>query len=104
MKMQFKSESVVTALYPSQGELDNGTCYDSTKAHIETELSSTKEGFGKPSVQYNWGTSQNYRDFISRYPHIKDKFDAVITWENQTTGKNATLAVIDIQPKQAKPQ
>ncbi len=102
--MQFKTESTVTAMYPSQGELDNGAKYDSTKAHIETELSSNKEGFGTPSVQYNWGTSQNYRDFVAKYPHIKNKFEAVVTWENQTTGKTSQLAVIDIQPKQAKPQ
>lgn len=100
--MQFKTESVVTAMYPSQGTLENGNSYDSTKVHIETDLSSDKEGFGKPSIQYNWGTSANYYDFIRKNPNIKDKFEAVITFENVTTGKTSSLKVIDIQPKQNK--
>lgn len=101
--MQMKSITYVRSMYPSKGELDNGREYDSTKVHIDTPLTSSKEGFGIPSPQYNWGTSQNYRDFVAKYPQIlKDnkEFEAEITWENQTSGKSAVLVVVDIVPVQ----
>lgn len=101
--MQMQSVTMVRAMYPSKGTLDNGRVYDNTKVHIDTPLTDTKEGFGVPSPQYNWGTSQNYHDFVAKYPNIaKDnkEFEATITWELQTSGKSGAFAVVDIVPVQ----
>lgn len=102
--MQMKSIATVRAMYPSKGTMENGKEYDNTKVHIDTPLTGNKEGFGVPSPQMNWGTSQNYKDFTEKYPNIKQAFEAEITWENQTSGKTAVLVVVDIVPVQAQPQ
>ncbi len=99
--MQMQSITNVRAMYPSKGVLENGNQYDSTKVHIDTPLKGAKEGFGVPSPQYNWGTSQNYHDFVKKYPQLlKDnkEFEATITWELQTTGKSGSFIVVDIVP------
>ena len=101
--MQMQSVTIVRSMYPSAGTLENGRAYDSTKVHIDTPLTDSKEGFGTPSPQYNWGTSQNYHDFVAKHPHIlKDnkEFEATITWELQTSGKTGSFAVVDIVPVQ----
>ena len=99
--MQFKSQAQVKAMKPSKGEMENGRKYDSTKVYIETEFNSDAEGFGKPSIEYNWGLSDNYYEFVQN-TGIREPFDAEITWENQTTGKNARLVVIDVKPIKQK--
>lgn len=98
--------TTVRAMYPSKGVLDNGKPYDSTKVHIDTELSSDKEGFGIPSPVYNWGTSQNYHDFVAKYPQVcrgNKPFEATITWSLQTTGKTGGFVVVGIEPIIKKP-
>lgn len=103
--MQMQSVTTVRAMYPSKGVLDNGRPYDSTKVHIDTTLKDEKEGFGIPSPQYNWGTSQKYYDFISKYPQIfkeNKEFEATIIFEVQTTGKSGNFVVVDIIPTNAK--
>lgn len=98
--MQFKSQSVIKAMKPSKGVIeDTGRPYDSTKVYIETQFSSDAEGWGNPSIQYNWGTSDNYHDFIRKYG-IEKEFVGEVTWENQTTGNNSKLVVIDVKPSQ----
>lgn len=102
--MQMQSVTFVRSMYPSKGVIEsNGMPFDNTKVHIDTPLTSNKEGFGIPSPQMNWGTSENYHTFIAKYPQIlKDnkEFEATITWENQTSGKTAVLVVVDIVPFQ----
>ena len=97
--MQFKTQSIVKAMKPSKGVMENGRSYDSTKVYIETEFSSDAEGWGNPSIQYNWGTSDNYHDFMRTYGITKE-FTGEVTWENQTTGNNSKLVVIDVKPNQ----
>ncbi len=101
--MQFKTQSIVKAMKPSKGTLENGRPYDSTKVYIETEFSSDAEGFGSPSIEYNWGLSDNYHDFVQKH-RINDSFNAEVTWENQTTGKTSKLVVLDVKPLQAQPK
>lgn len=95
--MQFKTQSVIKSMKPSKGTLENGRPYDSTKVYIETEFSSDAEGWGNPSIQYNWGLSDNYHDFMRTYG-INKEFVGEVTWENQTTGNNSKLVVIDVKP------
>lgn len=98
--MQFKSQAKVAAMKPSKGIIEESKqSYDSTKVYIETEFSKGVDGFGKPSIEYNWGTSDNYHDFVVKYG-IDKPFDAEITWENQTTGKTSKLVVVDVRPVQ----
>ncbi|MFK3866864.1 hypothetical protein ACI2IV_00060 [Psychrobacter faecalis] len=98
--MQFKTQSVIKAMKPSKGVIeDTGRPYDSTKVYIETQFSSDAEGWGNPSIQYNWGTSDNYHDFMRTYGITKE-FTGEVTWENQTTGNNSKLVVIDVKPNQ----
>lgn len=104
--MQMQSITIVRAMYPSKGILENGRAYDSTKVHIDTPLKSDKEGFGVPSPQYNWGTSQNYHDFVAKNPNIlkeNKEFEATITWELETGGKTGGFVVVDIVPTTKKP-
>lgn len=101
--MQFKSQSKVAAMKPSKGIIEESKqSYDSTKVYIETAFSSGTEGFGTPSIEYNWGTSDNYHEFVAKFG-IKKPFDAEITWENQTTGKTSRLVVIDVKPLNVQP-
>lgn len=99
--MQFKTQSIVKAMKPSKGTMENGRSYDSTKVYIETEFSSDAEGFGNPSIEYNWGLSDNYHDFVQKH-RIKEAFNAEVTWENQTTGKASKLVVLDVKPIQSQ--
>ena len=102
--MQFKSQAAVKAMKPSKGVIEESKqAYDSTKVYIETQFSTGTEGFGSPSIEYNWGTSDNYHAFVSKYG-IDKPFDAEITWENQTTGKTSKLVVIDVKPVQTQPK
>ena len=100
--MQFKSQSKVAAMKPSKGFIEESNqAYDSTKVYIETAFSTDTEGFGTPSIEYNWGTSDNYKEFVAKYG-IKEPFNAEITWENQTTGKRSKLVVVDVRPVQSQ--
>lgn len=99
--MQFKSLSKVSFMTPSVGVFINEDKkeipYDSTKVHIQTALSEGSEGFGTPYVEYKWGLSDNYHDFVKKYGELGE-FQGEITWQNVSTGKSSKLVVVDVKP------
>lgn len=101
--MQFKNEVTVTAMKPSKGEYE-GKPYDSTRVYIKTGFDDNAEGFGKPSIEYKWGLSQNYYDFINKYNHLTklDEFQAIAMWENVVVGKSSQLLLLNIEPIEKK--
>ena len=79
--------------------------YDFTKVHIKTDLSASEDSFGSPYIEYKWGTSDNYREFVKKYGK-PDGFDAEVTWENiaSPNGKSSRLVVVDVKPLQPSKQ
>lgn len=84
----------------SQGKLDDGSAYDSTKVYVLTRMNNSVDTAGFAMTEYNWGDSNNFykiRDL--NYP-----CQAEITVEMETNGKTTKLVVIDVQPEaKAKP-
>lgn len=105
--MQFKSNTKISfmSLGDDTFKDDNGEliAYDFTKVHIKTDLAESENSFGSPYIEYKWGTSDNYREFIKKYGKL-DEFAAEVTWENVASpnGKSSKLFVIDIKPIQAQ--
>lgn len=96
--MQFTNEVIITGAKLSKGEME-GRPYDNTKLYIQTDMNQTTgEMVGTATVEYNWGTSDNFHTIKAhQYP-----MQAKVTFEQVTTGRNTKLIVVDVQPiKQA---
>lgn len=77
----------------SQGKLDNGNTYDSTKIYVQTRMVDNADSAGFAVTEYNWGDSNNFykiRDLP--YP-----LQAEITLDMVTNGKTTKLVVTDVQ-------
>ena len=62
--MKFTSRITVQGIKGSKGQLESGQAYDSTKIYVQTDLDDSK-GMGKgfATVEYNFGTSDEYHKF-----------------------------------------
>lgn len=107
--MQFKSVTKVSFMQLGDDSFTNddgeSVDYDFTKVHIKTDLAENENSFGSPYIEYKWGTSDNYRNFVKKYG-TPSEFDAEVTWENiaSANGKSSRLMVIDIKPVQQPPK
>lgn len=103
--MQFKSQSKVSYMTLGKDTFtdNNGkeVPYDFTKVHIQTDLADDVEAIGKPYIEYKWGLSDNYHEFVRKYGKI-GSFEAEITWQNISTGKSSKLVVVDVKPIQTQ--
>ena len=46
-------------------------------------------------MPYEWGSSENY----AKISHLKQAFEADVTFEQVTTGKAQKMRVVDLKPK-----
>jgi len=99
--MKFLNQRVtVTGSFPSKGVLESGAPYDSTKVFVLTDLDDSK-GVGTATVEYKWGTSENYQKIASFIKAACDAgkpalFDADL--EVTTNGKTQRTQVVDLRP------
>ena len=90
--MKFTAEVTVTGAKQYNNVID-GVKHDFTKLFVMTELSD-QSGVGQATVEYKWGTSDNYKK-------IQDKdfpFLAKASMEIVTTGTRQSTIVHDITP------
>ncbi|MEL4297701.1 hypothetical protein [Acinetobacter ursingii] len=90
--MKFTTEVTITGAKQYNNMID-GVKHDFTKLFVMTELSD-QSGVGQATVEYKWGTSDNYKK-------IQDKdfpFLAKASMEIVTTGTRQSTIVHDITP------
>ena len=90
--MKFTTEVTITGAKQYNNVID-GVKHDFTKLFVMTELSD-QSGVGQATVEYKWGTSDNYKK-------IQDKdfpFAAKASMEIVTTGTRQSTIVHDITP------
>ncbi|MDH1915125.1 hypothetical protein N5D81_03675 [Acinetobacter junii] len=90
--MKFTTEVTITGAKQYNNLID-GVKHDFTKLFVMTELSD-QSGVGQATVEYKWGTSDNYKK-------IQDKdfpFLAKASMEIVTTGTRQSTIVHDITP------
>ncbi|WP_151974993.1 hypothetical protein [Acinetobacter junii] len=90
--MKFTTEVTITGAKQYNNSID-GVKHDFTKLFVMTELSD-QSGVGQATVEYKWGTSDNYKK-------IQDKdfpFLAKASMEIVTTGTRQSTIVHDITP------
>lgn len=90
--MKFTTEVTVTGAKQYNNVID-GVKHDFTKLFVMTELSD-QSGVGQATVEYKWGTSDNYKK-------IQDKdfpFLAKASMEIVTTGTRQSTIIHDITP------
>lgn len=78
----------------SQGTLDNGKAYNSTKIYVQTKMKQTIDQAGFGLAEYPWGDSSNF-DKIAKLPF---PIQANIDLETVTNGKTVQLVVNDVVP------
>lgn len=90
--MKFTTEVTITGAKQYNNSID-GVKHDFTKLFVMTELSD-QSGVGQATVEYKWGTSDNYKK-------IQDKdfpFLAKASMEIVTTGTRQSTIIHDITP------
>lgn len=101
--MKFTSRITVQGIKGSKGQLESGQTYDSTKIYVQTDLDDSK-GMGKgfATVEYNFGTSDEYHKF----KHLRFPIDCDAELEIVTNGKTQKTQIVSLRPveltKQAK--
>jgi hypothetical protein len=95
--MKFTSRVTVMGMKASKGQLENGMAYDSTKIYVQTDLDDSK-GMGKgfASVEYNFGTSEEY----GKYKHLPFPIECDAELEIVTNGKTQKTQIISLKPLQ----
>lgn len=92
--MQFQTQVTVTGAKAYDNTID-GTHHNFTKVYVMTEL---KDGAGSATVEYKWGTSDNFQKIAKAvYP-----FNATATMEIVTNGSKTSTQLLDLQPVKAK--
>lgn len=96
MKSTFRV--TVTGVKRSKGQLESGQPYDSTKVYVATDLDDSKNnGAGSATVEYTWGTSENFEKVVHLFKAGKPvEFDADL--EIVTNGKTQRTQVVDLRP------
>lgn len=79
----------------SQGRLDNGTSYDSTKIYCQIRMNPNNPDMaGYSSEEYTWGDSNNFY----KLRDLKYPCTAEIELENVSNGKKSIQIVTDVIP------
>lgn len=78
----------------SQGTLDNGKAYNSTKIYVQTKMKETIDQAGFGVAEYTWGDSSNFE----KINKLSFPFSANIDLETVTNGKTVQLVVNDVVP------
>lgn len=96
--MKFPAKVIVSGVKRSKGVLESGQAYDSTKVYVQTSLDDSKgNGAGSATVEYNWGTSDNYDKIAHLFKAGRSvEFDAEL--EIVTNGKTQRTQVVDLRP------
>lgn len=96
--MKFPARIIITGIKRSKGTLENGNPYDSTKVYVQTTLDDSKgNGAGSATVEYGWGTSDNYDKIAHLFKGGRAvEFDAEL--EIVTNGKTQRTQVADLRP------
>ncbi|MEB3767725.1 hypothetical protein [Acinetobacter sp. MD2] len=90
--MKFTTEAVITGAKHYNNAID-GVKHDFTKVFVMTDLAE-QSGFGKATVEYKWGSSEN----IKKIQDLNFPFNAKIVLEIVTTGSRQTTIIHDVQP------
>ena len=93
--MKFNTRATVQGIKGSKGVLESGQGYDSTKIYVQTGLDDSK-GMGKgfSTVEYNFGTSDEYH----KYKHLPFPLDCDLELEIVTNGKTQKTQIISMRP------
>lgn len=96
--MKFPAKVIVSGVKRSKGVLESGQPYDSTKVYVQTSLDDSKgNGAGSATVEYAWGTSENYDKIAHLFKGGRSvEFDAEL--EIVTNGKTQRTQVVDLRP------
>jgi hypothetical protein len=96
--MKFTSRVTVTGVKRSKGVLESGQAYDSTKVYVSTGLDDSKgNGSGSATVEYTWGTSDNFEKIAHLFKGGRAvEFD--VDLEIVTNGKTQRTQVVDLRP------
>lgn len=79
----------------SQGRLDNGTSYDSTKIYCQVRMNPNNVDMaGYSAIEYNWGNSDNFY----KIRDLKFPCNVEIELETVTNGKTSSQIVLDVNP------
>lgn len=93
--MKFASRVTITGIKSSKGTLENGNAYDSTKVYVQTDLDDSKgTGKGSATVEYTWGTSDNY----ATVKHLPFPIVADVEMEIVTNGRTQRTQLVSLKP------
>lgn len=86
--MQVTQRMQIVGVKRSKGEYE-GRPYDATKVYVPLDLNnSTDQGRGAATVEYSWGTSENY----DKIKHLPFPFEAEVELAFVTNGKGGMIA------------
>ena len=93
--MKFQTKIQVIGMKASKGTLENGNAYDSTKVYSLVDLDASKgTAKGMSAVEYNFGTSDEFKKF-DQYPF---PFVADAELEITTNGKTQKTVLLSLKP------
>ena len=98
--MKFTSTIKVTGMKFSNGTMDNGQSFDSTKVFVETELDASKDtAMGTACAEYGLGKAEEYQ----KYKHLSGSlpFMAVADMEIVTNGKTQKTIIHSLKPMES---
>ncbi len=87
-------EMIILGAKRSQGVLENGNRYDSTKIYVQTPMKNTGDQVGFATVEYNWGDSNNFY----KLRDLPFPLKATVELELVTNGKTSQMIVVDVKP------
>jgi hypothetical protein len=93
--MKFVSQVKVLGMKASNGVMDNGTAFDSTKVYTETQLDESKgtaKGFAVG--EFTLGTSAEF----DKYKHLPFPFEGEAEFEIVTNGKTQKTLMHSLKP------
>lgn len=93
--MKFTTEVTITGAKSYNNTID-GVPHNFTKIFVLTDLAD-QSGVGAATVEYKWGTSDNYK----KIQNLNFPINAKVDMENVTTGSRLTTIVHNVSPVQA---
>lgn len=100
--MKFTAQLLITGMKRSKGTLENGNPYDSTKVYGMTDLDDRKgNGMGAATVEYSFGTSEEY----DKFRHLANSFPVLCNAEIEivTNGRVQSTVITALVPVERKP-
>ena len=93
--MKLNTRIVVQGMKASKGVLESGQSYDSTKLYVQTDLDDSKGvGKGFATVEYNFGSSDEYHKF----KHLPFPLECDAELEIVTNGKTQKTVITLLKP------